>query len=80
MQPQLPFPSLLQKPPTTPHGPYRDRLAYLLQGDLDFHDRASGYASHSFHAFPAKFPPQLPRIFIEALTQPGDIVFDPMMG
>jgi DNA modification methylase len=61
-------------------GTYREKLALLLTGDLDFHDQASGYASHNFHAFPAKFPPQLPRIFIKGLTEPGDIVLDPMMG
>jgi DNA modification methylase len=61
-------------------GPYRERVAALLAQDLDFHDQASGYASHNFHAFPAKFPPQLPRTFIRGLTHPGDIVLDPMMG
>lgn len=59
---------------------YRDRLFDLLSGDLDFHDQDSLYASHNFHAFPAKFPPQLPRAFINALTEPGDLVLDPMMG
>lgn len=52
----------------------------LLQGDLDFHQLQSSYASHNFHSFPAKFPPQLPRLFIENLTQPGEIVLDPMNG
>ena len=56
------------------------RLESLLEGDLDFHDQDSSYASHNFHAFPAKFPPQLPRKFISALTEPGDVVLDPMMG
>ena len=59
---------------------YRDRLQQLLQGDLNFHGRNSTYSSHGIHAFPAKFPPQLPRIFIENLTEPNDIVLDPMMG
>jgi DNA modification methylase len=59
---------------------YRDRLLNLLSGDLDFHDKDSCYGSHNFHAFPAKFPPQLPRAFINALTKPGDLVLDPMMG
>lgn len=52
----------------------------MTNGDLGFHDADSGYATHNFHAFPAKFPPQLPRAFIEALTQPGDVVLDPMAG
>ena len=58
----------------------RERLAALLEGELDFHGQDSGYASHSLHAFAAKFPPQLPRVFIRGLTKPGDLVFDPMMG
>jgi len=59
---------------------YRERLRVLLSSDLDFHGKSSAYASHNFHAFPAKFPPQLPRKFIEGLTAPGDFVLDPMMG
>jgi DNA modification methylase len=55
-------------------------LDHLLSTDLDFHDQPSNYASHNFHSFPAKFPPQLPRIFIEGLTAAGDIVLDPMVG
>lgn len=61
-------------------GTYREWMAALLAQDLDFHAQASGYASHNFHAFPAKFPPQLPRTFIEGLTKPGEIILDPMMG
>ncbi len=59
---------------------YREQLATLLAGDLNFHGQNSAYASHTYHAFPAKFPPQLPRRFIEGLTAPGDIVLDPMAG
>lgn len=59
---------------------YRDRFQQLLQSDLNFHGKNSTYSSHAIHAFPAKFPPQLPRIFIENLTEPNDIVLDPMMG
>ncbi len=59
---------------------YSDRLARLLADDLDFHGKNSAYASHNYHAFPAKFPPQLPRLFIEGLTLPGDVVLDPMVG
>ncbi len=58
----------------------RRRLIELLSSDLDFHDQGSGYGAHNFHAFPAKFPPQLPRKFIVGLTEPGDTVLDPMMG
>jgi DNA modification methylase len=58
----------------------RERLFTLLNGELNFHGENSGYASHDLHAFAAKFPPQLPRVFIRGLTKPGDIVLDPMMG
>ena len=58
----------------------RDRLATLLEGELNFHGENSSYASHDLHAFAAKFPPQLPRAFIRGLTRPGDLVLDPMMG
>lgn len=58
----------------------RERLAILLEGELNFHGEDSGYVSHDLHAFAAKFPPQLPRAFIRGLTSPGEIVLDPMMG
>lgn len=58
----------------------RERLIHLLSTDLDFHSEDSSYASHNFHSFPAKFPPQLPEKFIAGLTNPGDVVLDPMMG
>jgi DNA modification methylase len=66
--------------PLRPDLPYEIRLKKLLVSDLDFHGKDSSYASHNFHSFPAKFPPQLPRKFIEWLTDPGDLVLDPMMG
>lgn len=59
---------------------YIATLNNLLQNDLNFHNADTSYATHDFHAFPAKFPPQLPRKFILNLTQPGDIILDPMMG
>jgi len=39
-------------------------------------------AAHSLHevSYRACFKPQLPRFFIERLTRPGDIVYDPFMG
>ncbi len=58
----------------------REKLIALLRQDLDFHGQNGAYASHNFHSFPAKFPPQLPAKFINALTQPGDVVLDPMSG
>jgi DNA modification methylase len=59
---------------------YREALGKLLKEDLDFHGETSSYATHNFHAFPAKFPPQLPRKFIQGLTLPGEWVLDPMAG
>jgi site-specific DNA-methyltransferase (cytosine-N4-specific) len=37
--------------------------------------RAAGLPIH-----PARFPASLPRLFIKFLTQPNDIVYDPMSG
>jgi hypothetical protein len=39
-------------------------------------------AAHSLHevSYRACFKPQLPRFFVERLTQPGDTVYDPFMG
>jgi hypothetical protein len=38
--------------------------------------------AHSLHeiSYRACFKPQLPRFFIERLTRPGDVVYDPFMG
>lgn len=52
----------------------------LLQADLGFHAAGNGHARHGLHAFVAKFPPQLPAWFIEGLTEPGEVVFDPFLG
>lgn len=55
-------------------------LSTLLRRDLDFGSSDSAYASHGIHPFAAKFPPQIPRLFIEQLTESGDSVLDPMAG
>ena len=57
----------------------RDKLNALLNNDLSFRE-GTRYLVHSLHAFAAKFPPQLPRYFIENLTIPGETVLDPMVG
>jgi DNA modification methylase len=57
----------------------RDTLERLLNNDLSFLE-GKRYLIHSLHAFAAKFPPQLPRYFIENLTLPGEIILDPMVG
>ncbi len=61
-------------------GTVPEKLAKLLSWDLGFHGQNSTYASHSVHAFAAKFPPQIPRLFIKHLTAEGDTVLDPMVG
>ena len=72
--------SLFPRAPAVMPGTIREKLIALLAEDLDFHSANSNYASHQFHSFPAKYPPQLPQKFIAALTEPGDAVLDPMMG
>lgn len=59
---------------------YKEVLRKALNEDLNFQGQDSSYATHNFHAFPAKFPPQLPRKFINSLTVPGEWVLDPMVG
>ena len=59
------------------------RLAAMraaLRADLDFHGTNGSYGSHAWHPFPAKFPPQLPELMIRQLSDPGDLVLDPMLG
>ncbi len=56
------------------------KLGTLLRRNLNFESSDSGYASHGIHPFAAKFPPQIPRLFIEELTRSGDTVLDPMAG
>ncbi len=77
-QSSLPF--LPQNREAGIEGSYCERLTAVLSQNLDFHGEDSAYASHNFHSFPAKYPPQLPRKFIQALTRPGETVLDPMAG
>jgi len=51
----------------------------ILDHDICFKE-FEGSQIHRIHGFAAKFPPQLPRYFIQALTKPGDTILDPMMG
>lgn len=51
----------------------------LLKRDFSFKGEVS-HPAHNTHAFAAKFPSQLPRLFIDSLTKPGDVVLDPMAG
>ena len=56
------------------------RLRSLLEADLGFHGTNGKFATHGWHPFPAKFPPQLPQFFIERLSERGQTVLDPMSG
>lgn len=60
--------------------PLSDILSALLKEDLNFAQDSDSTGIHNLHAFPAKYPPALPRLFIQHLTQPGEIVLDPMVG
>ena len=56
-------------------------LNSLLQGDLSFQAPArQAHPLHALHPFAARFPHGLPGYFIDALTEPGDTVLDPMCG
>lgn len=57
-----------------------DRLACLLDQDLSFTGGDRPHPLHALHAFAAKFPAQLPRYFIEGLSEPSETVLDPMAG
>ena len=55
-------------------------LRAALSADLDFHGADGAYGPHAWHPFPAKFPPQLPEFLIAQLSDPNDLVLDPMLG
>ncbi len=57
-----------------------DAMRLALGADLNFHGTNGSYGSHAWHPFPAKFPPQLPEFMIRQLSDPGDLVLDPMLG
>ena len=42
--------------------------------------RQTGYITHCYHRYPAKFIPQLAGRLIEERSQPGGVVLDPFMG
>ena len=58
-----------------------ERLARLLGGDLSFQGtERHAHPLYALHPFAARFPHGLPGYFIDALTEPGDTVLDPMCG
>ena len=58
----------------------REALENLIHADLSFRNGDRASTLHSLHAFAARFPAQLPRHFIEGLSNPGDLILDPMAG
>lgn len=77
---RLPFDEPDAQPRPTPQLDIETALRQLLRQDLTFKGEKTAYATHNIHAFAAKFPPQLPRLFIRELTRPGERVLDPMVG
>ena len=65
---------------STPAISVEECLGTLLEGDLAFTNGNKRHLLHSFHAFAARFPPDLPRYFIEGLSKSGETVLDPMAG
>jgi hypothetical protein len=62
---------------TTPDGGKRETLTYVNEYWTARQRQASSLHEVSYRAC---FKPQLPRFFIERLTDPGDLVYDPFMG
>lgn len=58
----------------------KEILKNILNEDLDFKRDYNYFGKHNWHPFPAKFPPQLPHLFIRHLTRENEVVLDPMMG
>lgn len=48
--------------------------------EFDFSSEDTGYLTHSFHPYPAKFPPQLPKTILERYAVKGQTVLDPFCG
>ena len=73
--------------PANPQDPYHVRICRTGQGrevptyvNEFWTARQRQASSLQEISYRACFKPQLPRFFIERLTQPGDIVYDPFMG
>ena len=48
--------------------------------DWDFADASTNSATNTIHPYPAKFIPQIPRHFIEELSDEGETVYEPFLG
>lgn len=42
--------------------------------------KSTNYLTHNFHTYPAKFPPQIPKYFIENFSKKNDTILDPFVG
>jgi len=64
------------------HAAARDGTVVRVPTFTDEFWTARQRAAHSLHevSYRACFKPQLPRFFIERLTMPGEVVYDPFMG
>jgi len=62
--------------------PDSDSPPLILSAYVNEYWTAKQRAASSLHevSYRACFKPQLPRFFIERLTEPGDVVYDPFMG
>lgn len=52
----------------------------LGQIPFDFSSEDTSYLTHSFHPYPAKFPPQLPRNLLAEFCKSGERALDPFCG
>jgi DNA modification methylase len=55
-------------------------LEALAGADWSFAGEETSYLTHNLHPYPARFPPQIPRLLIANLSEPGDLVLDPFCG
>ena len=55
-------------------------LKDLLSSDLFLQTEKKDSILHNTHAFIARFHSVVPKLFIETLTNPGEVVLDPMCG
>src|ERR1700682_3661110 len=55
-------------------------LNILENIDWDFASASTNSTTNTIHPYPAKFIPQIPRHFIEQLSEVGDTVYEPFLG
>lgn len=57
-----------------------NKTVMKLQIEKSNGNGSTNYLTHNFHAYPAKFIPQIPNSTIMKFTKEGDIIFDPFCG